>query len=393
MLSTDDNDDAQAPGLHETDDENHQNGRPGDHEELPDDQGKTIPRRNGERGYRSLIGSMGIVPTISTDFRLPTLGPDRITSIARLLDPPRPSLTTSAIEALAEPSIINMPQISPPSGFSSTLASITQGLVENVRALNLLSPNMIPDMLPRVSLGIVDALPSALKLIIKPFPTLVHPRAQLASELGWVVHHSLPLDLLDNVHDDDLDEAIMDHYRETWGHFRRETELDTHSYLVDQDTKETVIQVLHAHEYGLYRLVPRTLMAEIERVIRLQLRDKIVDSRLKVKETILSEVDELPMSSFHDLTSSMMQYEALAEHLYERIKDEKDRSRFADSPIPNRHAAVHGLVPYSSEKSSLNSIFLMDFVLHTITQAKMARIAEAADILKGYITRNPGLKV
>ena len=147
-------------------------------------------------------------------------------------------------------------------------------------------------MLPRVSLGIFDALPSALELIIKPFPILVHPRAQLVSELGWVVHHSLPIDLLDNVHDDDLDEAIMAHYRATWSDFRRETELDTHGYLVDQDTKETVIQALQAHQIGLYRLVPRTLMAEIERVIRLQLRDKVVDSRLKVKETILSEVDD-----------------------------------------------------------------------------------------------------
>lgn len=99
------------------------------------------------------------------------------------------------------------------------------------------------------------------------------------------------------------------------------------------------------------------------------------------------------MSSFHDLTPSIMQYEALEGHLYERINDENDRSRFADNQIPNRHAAIHGLVPYSSEKSSLNSIFLIDFVLHTITQAKRARIAEAADILKGYITRNSGMKI
>ena len=200
-----------------------------------------------------------------------------------------------------------------------------------------------------------------------------------------MVHHSLPIDLLDNVHDDDLDEAIMAHYRAKWSDFRRETELDTNEYLVDQDTKETVIQALQAHESGLYRLVSRTLMAEIERVIRVQLRGKIVGRGLNVKETILSEVDDLPMSSFHDLTSSTMQYEAFEGHLYEQIDDENDRSRFADNPIPNRHAALHGLVPYSSEKSSLNSIFLMDFVLQTTTQAKRARIAEAADILKGYV--------
>ena len=323
----------------------------------------------------------------------------------RLLDPLLSSLTKSVIGALVRPSIINTPQISLTSAFPSTLTSafpstltsafpstltsITQGLAENARALNLLSPSLIPEVLPRVSIGIFDALPLVLDLIPKPFPILVHPKAQLASELGWVVHHSLPIDLLDNVHDDDLDEAIMAHYRAKWSDFRRETELDTNEYLVDQDTKETVIQALQAHEIGLYRVVPRTLMAEIERVIRVQLRGKIVGRELNVKETILSEVDDLPMSSFHDLTSSTMQCEAFEGHLYEKINDENDRSRFADNPIPNRNAALHGLVPYSSEKSSLNSIFLMDFVLQTTTQAKRARIAEAADILKGYITRNP----
>ena len=389
-MRTDDKDEAQAPDLPETDDENRQNNRAGDQEELLDDQGKTDPPPQTEvREYQSPISRMGIVPMISTDFRLPTLELNRMTSIARLLDPPRPGLTTSAIEALVGPSIINMPQISPPSGFSSTLASITQGLEENARELNLLSPNLIPDVLPRVSLGIFDALPSVLEFIIQPFPVLVHPRAQMVSELGWVVHHSLPIDLLDSVHDDDLDDAIMAYYKATWTDFRRETELDTHEYLVDQDTKETVIQALQAHESGLYRLVSPTLMAEIERVVRLQLKGNVMERQPNVKETILSEVDELPMSSFHDLTSSIMQYDALEGHLYEHIKDETDRGRFADNSIPNRHAALHGLVPYSSEKSSLNSIFLMDFVLHTITQAKRARIAEAADILKGFITRNP----
>ena len=144
MLRTDDDDEAQAPDLSEIEDENHQNGRSGDHEELPDNGGKTELHQNDARGYRSPISRRGIIPAIRPDFKLPTLELNRILSIARLLDPPRPSLTTSVIEALLRPSIINTPQISPPSGFSSTLASITQGLVENVRALNLLSPSVIP---------------------------------------------------------------------------------------------------------------------------------------------------------------------------------------------------------------------------------------------------------
>ena len=54
-MTTGDNDEAQAPDLPETEDENHQNDRTGDQEELLDDQGKTEPRQNDARGYQSPI--------------------------------------------------------------------------------------------------------------------------------------------------------------------------------------------------------------------------------------------------------------------------------------------------------------------------------------------------
>jgi len=38
------------------------------------------------------------------------------------------------------------------------------------------------------------------------------------------------------------------------------------------------------------------------------------------------------------------------------IKTDLDRQRFEQDPIPNRHAAVHGLVSYSSMQNSLNTI-------------------------------------
>ena len=177
----------------------------------------------------------------------------------------------------------------------------------------------------------------------------------------------------------------MTYYKERWAEVRKEIELGTRRYLVDQDSKETMNQALSAHEHGLYRLVPRAMVTEIERVARVQLRETIVGHGLNVKETILSKVADLPISAFHDLTSGLIQYEALEKHLYQRIDDENVRSQFAQSPIPNRHATVHGLVPYASEKSSLNSIFLADFVFLMITQIKKEKIAEAAKILNDYV--------
>ena len=200
-----------------------------------------------------------------------------------------------------------------------------------------------------------------------------------------MVHHTLPLTLLDNADEDELDEEIMTYYRENWFDVRKKIELDTEQSMVDLDSREIMIQAVQAHESGLYRLVSPSLLTEIERTIRIQLRGTLVEQGLNIKETILNEADDLPSSAFHDLTSDLSQFDTLENHLYENIRNEKDRSQFEESPIPNRHAAIHGLVPYSSEKSSLNSIFITDFVFHVITQVKRERVTAAADILTSYI--------
>ena len=207
----------------------------------------------------------------------------------------------------------------------------------------------------------------------------------MAVDLGWIVHHTLPTRVLEDTAEEDLDEAIMTHYREQWSEVRNEIELATNRYLVDEDSKETMHQALSAHEHGLYRLVPRAMVTEIERATRVQLHKKIVDRGLNVKQTILGELDELPLSSFDDLRSTLLQYETIANHLYEQIGDDDKRSQFAESAIPNRHAAVHGLVPYATEKSSLNSIFLADFVFQVITVTKKAWICEVAHTLNKCI--------
>ena len=46
--------------------------------------------------------------------------------------------------------------------------------------------------------------------------------------------------------------------------------------------------------------------------------------------------------------------------MYEQVNDKRDR--FEKHPIPNRHAAMHGLVPYPTHKHSLNMLILADYV-------------------------------
>ena len=96
----------------------------------------------------------------------------------------------------------------------------------------------------------------------------------------------------------------------------------------------------------------------------------------------LDSFSEFPISWMRDLSSGMSGYRAVKENLYKRIDSETERGEAADNPIPNRHAVAHGLVPYATEKTSLNSIFLAGFVFHMITELKKNMIQEAASILK-----------
>ena len=114
-------------------------------------------------------------------------------------------------------------------------------------------------------------------------------------------------------------------------------------------------------------------MLEIGRVSRVDMHDDTLDtitSQLVLREL----VSQLPIRSlkprgFYGLTL----YKRLSEHIYERISNEQTRQRFARDPVPNRHAAVHGYVVYSTMQHSLNMIFMAEFIFHVISLWKRSR--------------------
>ena len=383
-LKADTNNEAQATGTDEVKVEECRSGPWGIQEEPVDREGETEANPDEAPADCSLPESEDFTLGRKTDLRLSPLEGIRLLPNIQTFDLPRLRISGSLIQPLVNLRLFDSLRFDIADAFPTLFGGITQELTRSLSVLDSLPPILYQLQFPNLSLEISQNLQSILEPILRPFPPLVHPKARMAAKLGWVIHHTLPTIVLEDATEEDLDEAIMTHYKERWTEFRKDIELATSRYLVDQDSKETMNQALSAHELGLYRLVPRAMVAEIERATRVQLHGKIVDRGLNIKETILSKVDDLPISSFHDLTSGTMEYETLEKHLYEHIDDENDRSKFAESPIPSRHATVHGLVPYASEKSSLNSIFLADFVFLMITQIKKEKITKVAEILKGY---------
>ena len=124
-----------------------------------------------------------------------------------------------------------------------------------------------------------------------------------------------------------------------------------------------------AHENGLYQLIPPALFTAIERAVRVCLCDDKVGS-ISVKDQLVNLVGRLPLSILSDGNLAFVGFVQLSHHLYENIHTDEVRKRFLEASIPNRHAAIHGLVIYSSEKSSLNAIFVAMYVFQILTVLK-----------------------
>ena len=187
---------------------------------------------------------------------------------------------------------------------------------------------------------------------------------------GWFPHYTMPEDLIaENQGNPAFNEVLIDYYRRNWPTVRQSIERRLGTYLVDNEAKEAFRECLDAHENGLYRLVCRSSFPEVERIIRIEINHNNV-GQFSVQNLVRQHFDDLPVSVFPNSKFGFAGYRQFTEHLYAPVKDDADRQRFSSHPIPNRHAAIHGLIPYSSEQSSLNSIFIAEYVFQLITAQK-----------------------
>jgi hypothetical protein len=63
----------------------------------------------------------------------------------------------------------------------------------------------------------------------------------------------------------------------------------------------------------------------------------------------------------------------LVEHLYVNVYTEEELQKVARDAVPNRHAALHGLVPYKTFQNSMNVLIMGDFMFQVISSAKNNR--------------------
>lgn len=211
-------------------------------------------------------------------------------------------------------------------------------------------------------------------------------------EAGWVPHYTMPFDSLSaqDSSPDVLQKELLDHYTSEWGQIRSTIHSRVLCYAIDDDCKASFLEAICAHEIGLYRCVPRLLYPEIERLLRIEMNidghisPKCMAQMLTERGSNLTKVasieDFIPNGLFElelfDLITAVMDTkESLSASrpspgLYEQILGANSMGLASASPIPNRHAVVHGLVAYASAQSSLNMIFIADYYFQAISSIK-----------------------
>ena len=191
-------------------------------------------------------------------------------------------------------------------------------------------------------------------------------------EAGWLPHFTTPFDYIEDCGNDSekIRRALTEYYREHWPTVQTDIEDRLNDYCLDQEAKETFKEALEAHKSKLYRCVCVVLFSGIEGVARRELfnnrpgqiafKDQIHDSGLELPTTSLNT------GGFY----AVKLFQRLSDHFYGQTNDDEARQRFVQDPVPNRHAAIHGLVPYSMPQHSLNTIFMADFIFDVICALK-----------------------
>ena len=193
---------------------------------------------------------------------------------------------------------------------------------------------------------------------------------------GWLPHHTTPFNRLDPAEQDPAvaRRIVEAFYEDEWpaveAAFR--ARLQTHAF--DEETLATFDEALVAHRLELFRATPRTLFPDIERKARETLQGHGVTSQASLRE-LRKSVDALGVANFTRTgVVSFKLYRMFSDHLYSQVKTPERLAEVAADPVPNRHAALHGLVVYSTRQASVNALIMAEYAHLSILAVAQALV-------------------
>lgn len=180
--------------------------------------------------------------------------------------------------------------------------------------------------------------------------------------IGLLPHATTPWHLYDTVAPDDLADEILRYYKKDWHKVESELTNTLESYAISDAAKSAYQDALTCHKNGLFRSAVLTVLPTVEREFRRQ-----YSLTPQQAAASLQEIREFALTTPTDIAAFEL-FRALDEHMYTHVKTEEALRKFQQSAIPNRHAAIHGLIDYSEEQHSLNALFMADYILWVIDQ-------------------------
>ena len=202
---------------------------------------------------------------------------------------------------------------------------------------------------------------------VKAFVTY-HKIVEAFKKTGWLPYYSAPFHYVEECGEDIqlLETRLSEYYRTYFDDIRQDIESRLGHYNIDEEARATFREALSAHSVGNYRCVVRLLFPEIERMFRLQFFENKA-GKFPSKEMLEKLTDDKYLKDFTRREAfGWTLFGRLVKHLYEPV-DNHNRTKFQQDSVPNRHAALHGLVIYSSEKHSMNMIIMADYVFQILT--------------------------
>jgi hypothetical protein len=212
----------------------------------------------------------------------------------------------------------------------------------------------------------VAAIAQKLTPILQDFALLGDATRRL-DQAGWLPHYTTPFKLVLQVDRASLDARMSEYYDTNWKQVRDAILARAQGYEVDTEAMATFREALTVHGHGLYRSCCRVLFPEVERVSRIEVHGGREKDRITSQKELIALVDRLPAGVVLTDPWALELYRKLSNHLYQKVTEE-NRTQFES--IPNRHAAVHGRIVYSSLKNSMNTIIMVDYIFAVISATK-----------------------
>ncbi len=193
---------------------------------------------------------------------------------------------------------------------------------------------------------------------------------------GWIPHYTTPFDLIgDEITEAELSQTLNNYYSQNWQQISAEFKIRLDVLDVDGEAKATFEEALNAHGAGFYRATVRLLFPEIERVARAELLEGTLKGIASLEDVRKAAGERLGFSELEPTGGGpvLAQFGRMSRHLYEDVKTLDKVASFSLDPVPNRHAALHGLVVYSTLQCSLNTLMMTEFMFQVVTALKASR--------------------